>query len=117
MTLEIAPNSIPTTFATPPYHSKHLPLSSELQAAFSYLGLQRFDTCPEFDFEPCFFCATRFESFEDSPFDSNLDYAHGVFNAHATQFSSAIQKLLNANAEIERVRFLKRAGIAGGSNS
>jgi hypothetical protein len=87
------------------YHPKHPPLSSELQGVFTYLGLQHFNSCPEFDFEPCFFRSVRFVSRGDSPFDSNVDSAHGIFDAHATQFSPAIQKLLSANAEIEQIGF------------
>jgi hypothetical protein len=49
--------------------------------------------------------STPFESDEDSPFASNVNYAHGTFDAHAQHFSPAIRKLLSANAEIERVGF------------
>ena len=87
------------------YHPKHPPLSSELEGVFTYLGLQQFDSCPEFDFEPCFFRAIRFESRGDRGFDSNADLAHRAFTAHATQFSPSVQKLLNANAEMEQVGF------------
>jgi hypothetical protein len=101
------------------YHPKHPPLSSELEAVFSYLALRRFDSCPEFNFEPCFFRSTPFENRGDSPFESNVNYAHGAFNAHASQFSPAVQKLLSANAEIERIGFpfliaqkpIKRLGL------
>lgn len=86
------------------YHPKHPPLSSELQGVFTYLGLQQFNTCPEFDFEPCFFRSVRFES-RGSPFDSNVEFAHRAFDSHAAQFSPAIQNLLSANAEIEQVGF------------
>ncbi len=34
-------------------------------------------------------------------FDSNAEYAHSGFDAHADQFSTAIEELLAANAEIE----------------
>jgi hypothetical protein len=87
------------------YHPKHQPLSSELQGLFTYLGLRQFDSCPEFDFEPCFFRSVRFESRGDSRFDSNVEFAHRAFDLHATQFSPAIQKLLSANALIEQVGF------------
>ena len=87
------------------YHPKHPPLSSELKGVFSYLGLQEFDSCPEFDFEPCFFRSLRFESRGDRLFDSNVELAHRNFDAHATQFSPAIHKLLSANAEIEQAGF------------
>jgi hypothetical protein len=76
-----------------------------LQGVVTYLGLQQFNSCPEFDFEPCFFRSVRFESRGDSAFDSNVEFAHRAFDSHAAQFSPAIQKLLSANAEIEQVGF------------
>ncbi len=87
------------------YRPKHTPLSEELNGVFSLLGLQEFNSCPEFDFEPCFFRSVRYQSRGDSHFDSNVDFAHGAFDAHATQFSPAIHKLLRANAEIEQIGF------------
>ena len=37
------------------YRPKHSPMSSELRSVLSYLGLRAFDSCPEFDFEGCYF--------------------------------------------------------------
>lgn len=85
------------------YRPKHPPLSSELRSVFHYLGLLEFAECPEFDFESCFYRTMRFESLGDSPFDSNTEYAHRGFDAHAGQFSAAIRELLAANQEIEAV--------------
>ncbi len=83
------------------YRPKNPPLSSELTSVFRYLGLQEFLDCPEFDFEQCFYRTMRFESRGEGIFDSNTEYAHGRFDAHAGQFSTAIQALLAANEEIE----------------
>jgi len=85
------------------YRPKHPPLSSELRSVFHYLGLGEFRDCPEFEFEPCFYRTMRFESRGDGMFDSNTEYAHRGFDAHAGQFSTAIQELLAANEEIEAV--------------
>jgi hypothetical protein len=74
------------------YHPKHPPLSSELQGVFTYLGLQQFNSCPEFDFEPCFFRSVRFESRGDSPFDSNVDFVHRAFDAHASPILTGYPK-------------------------
>jgi hypothetical protein len=85
------------------YRPKHLPASSEVSAVFKYLGLQEFNSCPEFDFEPCFFRTLRFVQRDDSFMGGNVEYAHRSFDAHATQFSSGIESLLAANAAIEAV--------------
>ena len=83
------------------YRPKHPPRSSELRMVFSYLGLEEFQECPEFDFEPCFYRSKRFQSSEDIFPDQNTEAAHREFDAHATQFSEAIHKLLSANKAIE----------------
>ncbi len=83
------------------YRPKHPPLSSELSIVFTYLGLQEFRECPEFDFESCFYRTIKFESWGDGLLDSNTNVAHQGFDAHASQFSEAIQELLSANKEIE----------------
>jgi hypothetical protein len=84
------------------YRPKHPPLSPELQSVFKYLGLRLFDECPEFDFEPCHYRTLPFESRGNSVFDSNTEYAHRGFDAHAPRLSGAIKSLLEANAEIEK---------------
>ena len=83
------------------YRPKHPPLSSELRMVFSYLGLQEFQECPEFDFEPCFYRTKRFQSSEVFFLDPNTQAAHRAFDAHASQFSEAIHELLLANKDIE----------------
>lgn len=84
------------------YRPKHLPLSSEVSGVFNYLGLTPFAQCPAFEFEPCYYRTLRFESRGDSPFDSNTEYAHRGFDAHATRFSPSVRDLLAANVEIEK---------------
>lgn len=84
------------------YLPKHLPLSSELQSVFKFLGINNFSQCPHFDFEPCYWRSIKFISRGDDFLDGNADVAHGWFDAHANYFSSGIEKLLTANAEIEK---------------
>lgn len=84
------------------YHPKHPPLSSEFQSVFQFLGIQSFEQCPEYEFEPCHWHSIAFEERGDRIFDSNANIAHGWFDAHAQHFSLGIQKLLSANAEIEK---------------
>jgi hypothetical protein len=83
------------------YRAKHPPLSSELESVFAFLKLQQFTECPEFDFEPCHWRSMAFEQRGDSYFDSNVEFAHRCFDAHATNFSQGVEKLLTANTEIE----------------
>jgi len=85
------------------YHPKHLPLSSELQSVFRFLGIKNFEQCPEYNFEPCYWHPIAFKEGVNDVFDSNVkDTAHGWFDSHAKYFSPGIQKLLAANAEIEK---------------
>jgi hypothetical protein len=83
------------------YRPKHLPVSSEINGVFRYLGLNEFKSCPEFDFEPCFFRTLRFVPRDDNMWGGNVEYAHRSFDAHATQFSLGIESLLAANAATE----------------
>jgi TIR domain len=85
------------------YRPKHLPMSSELGGVFKYLGLQEFQSCPEFDFEPCFFRTLRFVPRDDGFGGGNVEFAHGAFDAHPTRFSPGIESLLAANAAVEAV--------------
>ena len=84
------------------YSPKHLPLSSEIQSIFQFLNINDFEQCPEFEFEPCHWRSIAFEDRGDRIFDSNANTAHGWFDSHAQNFSNGIQKLLSANAEIEK---------------
>jgi hypothetical protein len=83
------------------YRPKHPPLSSEMSSVFRYLGLSEFPQCPEFDFEACHYRSLLFDQRGGGAFDNNTEYAHGCFDAHARQFSSALENLLAANSTIE----------------
>jgi hypothetical protein len=85
------------------YRPKHPPLSSEISSVFQYLGLAEFRECPEFDFEPCYFQTLLFDQRGDGAFDNNTEFAHRSFDAHAAQFSPALEKLLTANSIMESV--------------
>lgn len=87
------------------YLPKHPPLSSEIQSVFKFLGIKDFSQCPHFDFEPCNWKSIKFISRGDDFFDGNANTAHGWFDAHASNFSPGIQKLLSANADVEKAGF------------
>lgn len=84
------------------YWPKNPPLSAELQAAFTFLSLDRFPECPHFDFEPCHWTGRQYAERGDSYFDSNTDLANHAFDAHAQQFSPGIHNLLTAHSLMER---------------
>jgi hypothetical protein len=81
------------------YHPKHPPLSREVAGALDFIGLRRFENCPEFNFEPC---RWRFvpKGDGDDPFDRVTMWAHQWFDAHPQNFSPAIEKLLAAQAAV-----------------
>jgi hypothetical protein len=81
--------------------SERASLSSEVESVFRYLGLDEFSDCPEFDFQRCHWRFTEFENRGHSVFDSNTEFAHGSFDAHATNFSPGIEQLLLAQATVE----------------
>jgi hypothetical protein len=83
------------------YHPQHPPLSPEVEAALRYLGLARFNDCPEFDFEPCYWQFMAYSSEGDRIWDGNADIAHGSFDSHAQQFSPGIEQLLAAQLAVE----------------
>jgi hypothetical protein len=84
------------------YRPKHLPVSSEVDGVLHFLGLKQFANCPEYDFEECYFGTRAFEQ-EGRVWNPSVEYAHRAFDAHATQFSTAIESMLEANAAIEAV--------------
>src|SRR6185312_7399800 len=70
------------------YRPKHPPLSIEVEAAFNVLGLTRFQTCPQFGFDPCHWSFYDFvPDRDDSPWNTNRDRVHSYFGAHAEHFS------------------------------
>ena len=83
------------------YRPKHPPLSSEMSSVLRYLGLNEFPQCPEFDFEPCYYRTLLFDQLGGGVFENNTEYAHACFDAHAKQFSPALENLLMANSTIE----------------
>jgi len=85
------------------YRPKHLPVSSEILGVFRYLGLLEFPSCPEFDFEPCFYRALALIPRGDNLWGGNVDQAHRAFDSHSTQFSIGVENLLAANATMEAV--------------
>lgn len=58
---------------------------------------QRFEECPEFNFEPCLWRFTAFESRGDM-WRSNAEYAHEFFDAHVSNFASGVAALFAADA-------------------
>jgi hypothetical protein len=89
------------------YAARHPPLSSELEVALAFLGLQAFGSCPQFDFEPCHW---RFVPFRrlgqmfvigNVATTSNDHFARQNFDAHPQRFSRGLKALLAANSLVE----------------
>lgn len=85
------------------YRPKNTPLSVELQSIFNFLGIKKFQECPQFDFESCSWRYIKFNQHGDSVFDSNADIAHRYFDSHQQHFSLGIKSLLSAQEIMEKV--------------
>lgn len=85
------------------YRSKQGAASEEIQAVFNLISLRRFQDCPEFEFEPCYWRFTPYEN-RDNGF-GNADMAHRFFDGHAANFSSAVEAFLAAEACLEPFGF------------
>jgi len=84
------------------YRLKRFHASEELASVFKFLGMKSSKECPEYEFEPCNWRFIQYVSRGDSPFEGNADIAHAWFDDHKQHFSVGIQKLLEANADIEK---------------
>jgi hypothetical protein len=76
-------------------------LSAELASLFDFLGLRAFHTCPEFDFEPCWWRFTLFDELAARDQFMPANTAHGWSDAHSTHFSPGLRALLNAEATVQ----------------
>lgn len=89
------------------YRPKHLPLSPELEVSLRFLGLSPFSSCPQFDFEACYWRFVPFRKLgaifvtADGGATSNAVFAQKNFDAHARRFSHGIEALLAANSFVE----------------
>ena len=93
------------------YYPKQPTLLPELPGVFKFLGIQQYRECPERDFEPCYWRSVPFRSSGPRYFDENTEDVNKEFNSHAQFFSSGIQKLISANAEMEKFDFSFLPGI------
>lgn len=86
------------------YRPKHPPISIEVQAVFDVLDLLAFQTCPQFNFEPCYWSFYEFvPDLDDSAWNQNTDRVHSSFDSHATNFSPGLESLLAAQSMAERL--------------
>src|SRR5690606_35229242 len=83
------------------YRPKHLPVSVDIESVFSFLGISQFNSCPNFDFDSCWWRHIEYKG--NDRFDSNADHAHRAFDAHAQNFSKGIKSLLDSQAAMEVV--------------
>jgi hypothetical protein len=83
------------------YIPKHEPVSQEVSSMLDFLGLQRFDDCPEADFNPCRWRFLRYIP-TDEMFNGPAEIAHKWFDAHSSHFSIGISKLLSAEEIVSK---------------
>ena len=88
---------------------KHPPLSPELQAALAFLGIREFPNCPEHNSESCYWRSVSFEIETFDPIGIPIKRKHDNgykvrrwLEAHKDHFSSGIEKLIAANAEMKK---------------
>ena len=83
------------------YRPKCEELVSAYYGVFTFLGVRHYNSCPEFDFEPCFYRTVRTGSSGsfDVDFNSN-SLVHNAFEAHTTHFASAVKLLLSADQNL-----------------
>lgn len=75
---------------------RHPPVTPETSASLQFIGLLDHPTCPEADFEPCWWRHLASEGDTFSAF-RDADGAHRSFAALQTRFSPAIRALIEAN--------------------
>lgn len=82
------------------YRPKQSPLSEEFEAVLAFVGgFNRFHACPQFDFEPC---KWRSIAFGEDNENWVVASANKFFDAHASRFSSGMEKLLAAYSKLSR---------------
>ena len=83
------------------YRPKQMPIKGEFLAVFYFLGdLTRFDDCPSFDFESCWWRYMLYrEGGTTQP--GNAGAASDYFNNLSTCFTPGIEKLLEAHADLD----------------
>ena len=98
------------------YSPKQTPLSPESLSVLKFLGIRSYQKCPQYDFKLCYWYDIPFEGeikpkmFSGVPTQyDNASEVGEALEAHKDYFSSGIEKLVAANAEMEKVglSFLK----------
>jgi hypothetical protein len=85
------------------YRAKHMPLSGEFLATLDFLGgFSIFDSCPEFNFESCWWRFIPFRVNERSDWLDNTETVHSQFDLHRIHFSQGLKKLLDAHKELKK---------------
>jgi hypothetical protein len=72
-------------------------LTNEIKSVLNLLDLNVFKECPLFEFEHCYWWFIEYQHNDESILEGNADTVHSYFNAHAKNFSSAVQMLVQSN--------------------
>ena len=92
-------------FWTTHYYPKQTALSPEFLSVFKFLGIQEYEECPQFEFDPCYWRSVYFERYGDRHFDTNVRSINDEFKSHAQLFLPGVEELIVANAEMEKFDF------------
>ena len=92
-------------FWTTHYYPKQSVFSPEFLGVFKFLGIQEYEECPQFGFEPCYWRSVYFKRYGTGYFDTNIESANNEFNSHAQLFLPGIEELIVANTEMEKFDF------------
>ena len=98
-------------FWTTHYYPKQTALSPEFLSVFKFLGIQEYEECPQFEFDPCYWRSVYFERYGDRYFDTNVRSINDEFKSHAQLFLPGVEELIVANAEMEKFDFSFLPGI------
>jgi hypothetical protein len=72
-------------------------INQQILSALRFLGLNKFNECPYFDFEECYWMFIQREDSNDSFINGTASIVHSSFSAHEKNFSPALQMLVQAN--------------------
>jgi hypothetical protein len=87
------------------HHPIHPPLTDQVKAVFKFLGLEEFDGCPYFEFEPCHWQFFPFRHDSRSMFDSNAQVVNDTFAKLSAHFSQGIESLVLVHSAFEEYGF------------
>ena len=87
------------------YFPNHPPFSNEVKSSLKFLDLKRFDECPYFDFEPCYWQFIPFKTGSRAITGSNAHIVNDTFLKHPKHFSLGIENLVRCHSVFAKYGF------------